>query len=252
MEDPDLIREQIEQTRSSLTDKLETLEDRVTTTVQEASKTVENVTGSVEETVATVTDSVQETVETVKDTVEETLSVVKDGVNAVKSVFDIPRHVDRHPWVAVGGSLAVGYVLGEILLPRPARADRNHEPVPRLAAGVSSNGNGQHHNGTETGAAHGGGLLEQFEPELTKLKGLALGVLMGTLREVVAKAAGDHLGQSVSEIIDSVTEKIGGTPVPHDHLVNMQGKQRESSDDIPYASRAEPKSDVGEPAAMSV
>ena len=78
MENEDLIRKKMEETRTSLTEKLETLEEQVAGTVQGAtaavSDTVETVKDSVEETVSTVKDTVQETVGTVKDTVQEQLA----------------------------------------------------------------------------------------------------------------------------------------------------------------------------------
>lgn len=252
MEDSDVIREQIEQTRSSLSDKIETLEGRVTTTVQEASKAVDNVTGAVEETVATVTDSVQETVTSVKDTVDDTLTAVKDSVGAVKSLFDLPRHVDRYPWVAVGGSLAVGFLLGEVLLSRHTRSGRgpSDSPPQSHAAAVSSNGNGRRGDARASASAEGdGGLLDRFQPELSKLTGLALGVLMGTFREMVANAAGESLGESVSEIIDSVTEKIGGIPIPHER--QSKDETYEQGADMPSRTRAERAEYAGEAAHMT-
>jgi ElaB/YqjD/DUF883 family membrane-anchored ribosome-binding protein len=250
MEDQDLIREQMENTRSALSEKLETLEDRVTSTVQGATEdvtqTVETVTDTVQETVATVKETVQDTVDTVKDTVEETLTAVKEGVSAVKSFFDLPTHVDRHPWVAVGGSVAVGYLLGEYLLARRVQHARTrNETAPESLSAAA------HRNGQKNGAYHGtepsrSSLLERFEPELTKLKGLALGTLMGAVREMVAKAAGEKLGRSVSDIIDSVTEKLGGTPIPSEPKYDIESV-------IPYASKDETPSDIDETsAAMTV
>lgn len=212
MEDQDVIREQMENTRSALSEKLEALEDRVTTTVKGASQ-------EVTQTVETVTDSVQETVETVKDTVEETLSAVKDGVNVVKSFFDVPLQVDRYPWIAVGGSLALGYFLGEYLLTKKnegSSARNRRYPATQVSNRVTSSSNGEAttgHNGTAAAVTEES-LVDRLAPELAKLKGLALGALMGTVREMVVNAAGENLAKPMGEIIDSVTVKIGGTPVP--------------------------------------
>ena len=210
MEDQDLIRDQMDHTRSSLADKLETLEERVATTSSGASQ-------DVAQTVETVTDSVQETVETVKDTIEETLAAVKNSVGAVKRFFDVPMHVDRHPWIALGGSLAIGYMIGQFVSARTrGRPTRNHDNSARqelLASAVSNNSQSNGHHSEWQVSQNSGGLLERFEPELSKLNGLAIGALMGVVRDMVVKTAGRNLSQSVSEIIDSVTEKIGGTPV---------------------------------------
>src|SRR5947209_4304511 len=93
---PDVIRQQIEETRSSLTDKLETLEAEVKGTVQSAKETVESAKGAVEGTITSVKESVQSATETVKRT------------------FDIPYQVDRHPWAMMGLSLVSGVIAGAL------------------------------------------------------------------------------------------------------------------------------------------
>jgi len=209
MDDQEMIRDQMENTRTALSEKLEELENRVTAKVEGATQ-------DVAQTVETVTDSVQETVETVKDTVEETISAVKEGVGAVKRFLDLPAHVDRYPWIAMGASVALGYCAGEYLSRRNVR---RRAPTPTIFAAKENlaaplYGNGQANSVrtvTEPPAPKTPSWLEMLKPELNKLKGLALGVLMGTVRETVAKAAGDKLGHSLAEVIDSATEKIGGT-----------------------------------------
>jgi len=117
MENEDVIRDQMEDTRTSLTEKLETLEKKVVSTVDSA-------TTNVAETVESVKETVQETVSTVKDTVQDTICAVKDsvkeGVGAVKDVFDVSRHVERHPWLMIGGSVALA-MCSDVCL-RPARS----------------------------------------------------------------------------------------------------------------------------------
>src|SRR5438105_8802525 len=124
MENEDVIRDQMEDTRTSLTEKLETLEKKVASTVESA-------TSNVAETVEAVKETVQETVSTVKDTVQDTVctvkSTVREGVGAVKDAFDICGHVERHPWVMLGGSIAVGYVLGRLLLPEAKSTEEEFE-----------------------------------------------------------------------------------------------------------------------------
>ena len=78
---PDVIRRQIDETRESLADKLETLEDQV------------------KHTVASVTEAVEHTVDSVKSTARET-------VETVKRTFDIPYQVRRHPYALTGAVFA--------------------------------------------------------------------------------------------------------------------------------------------------
>jgi ElaB/YqjD/DUF883 family membrane-anchored ribosome-binding protein len=80
---PEMIREQIEETRASLGQKLESLETEVRSSVQGAS------------------DSVKET------------------VNNVKRAFDMRYQVRSRPWVAVGAAFGVGLALGAMACNQP-------------------------------------------------------------------------------------------------------------------------------------
>ncbi len=75
-ESPEVIREQIEQTRASLGHKLETLETEVRSSVQDAS------------------DSMRERIE------------------RVRRAFDVRYHIREHPWIATSAAIGVGYFLG--------------------------------------------------------------------------------------------------------------------------------------------
>ena len=66
--EPEVIREQMQETRTGLAEKLEALEERVMGVATAVSETVENVKEGVEGTVESVKETVSETVETVKDT----------------------------------------------------------------------------------------------------------------------------------------------------------------------------------------
>ena len=55
-----------------------------------------------------------------------------------------------------------------------------------------------------------------------KFKGLALGVALGAVREALTADMPPHLADQVKGIIDAVTEKVGGNPVPSDDLPFMK------------------------------
>src|SRR5713226_6434711 len=86
-EPEEVIKQQMLETRASLAEKLETLEQQVVGTVHSA------------------TSAVTDTVESVKDAVQHT-------VEAVKDTFDLSHHVREHPWLMVGGSVTVGFAAG--------------------------------------------------------------------------------------------------------------------------------------------
>ncbi len=96
--EPEVIQQQMQDTRTALTEKLETLEAKVVCSVEGA-------TTAVTETVENVKQAVQETVTNVKETVH-------DAAESMKHAFDIGAYVDEHPWLMVGGAFAVGCLGG--------------------------------------------------------------------------------------------------------------------------------------------
>jgi hypothetical protein len=132
-----------------------------------------------------------------------------DSVESVKDAFDVPAHVEHHPWLAFGGAILGGYVVANILMRQTSLGPRKftltpdksppdqprREPEPKPQRAVSE------------------GLLGMLEPEIQHLKGLALGVTLGAVREMVAKDAPPQLAGQLRAIMDSVTMKMGGEPI---------------------------------------
>jgi len=196
-EDPEMIRAQMEQTRASLTEKLEALEHQVVGTVQEA-------TSAVADTVETIKEAAQETVGTVKETVQET-------VETVRETFDVKLQVRRRPWFMLGGSVLLGYMAGN-LLERSRRAPRRSAELP-ASRGLASLAPEPAAPPSRDRLLHK--LGEALQPELDKLKGLAIGALVGALRDVTTTALGEEFGEQVRETFDNVTERLGGQPFKH-------------------------------------
>jgi ElaB/YqjD/DUF883 family membrane-anchored ribosome-binding protein len=95
--DPAELRDDMRNTRASITEKLETLECRVV-------ETAEDIQHRVEATADKVKGSVHEAVQTVKDTV------------------DWRRHVNEHPWAMVGGAVMAGFVMSRFVSSDRARS----------------------------------------------------------------------------------------------------------------------------------
>jgi len=87
-QDVGALRDQIEETRSSLTEKLETLETEV------------------------------------KDTVSSVAETVQDATDTVKRNLDLEYQVRQHPWAMMGLSLLSGLALGAFLGGRSHRGSR--------------------------------------------------------------------------------------------------------------------------------
>jgi ElaB/YqjD/DUF883 family membrane-anchored ribosome-binding protein len=212
MENEDLIRKQMEETRTSLTEKLELIEEKLVNTVQET-------TSAVNETVTNVKETMHDTVASVKESMHE-------GVETVKDWVDIPAHVQERPWLMVGGSVLCGYLLGTLLTEKQSTPGYLPAPAPVPSPGRKSHaspykahqGNGGHNGGSrrQQPAAEesmASSLLNTFEPEINKLKGLAIGAALGTLREMITSEVPPQVGGQLREIIDGVTRKMGGEPI---------------------------------------
>ena len=219
-QEADALRHQMDETRASLTEKLETLEHQIVETVQGA-------TSVVSETVVNDKEAVHETVSEVKDTVHET-------VDTVKSTFDLRQQVERHPWLVFGGAVAVGFLAGRVvarLLEEPAVWPPEsfgpetfaRQPSRAYKDGQSGYGNG--HTAAESGlAASGpapraetkpesrkaGGLTTFFGDEIEQLKRTAIGSAMGLVRQVVTDVAPPPVRQDLDRIVERVTVKLGG------------------------------------------
>lgn len=193
MENEELIRCQMEVTREALNDKLETLEQRVAHSVL----------------------AVTETVASVREKVEE-------GVESVKEAVDVPAHVDHHPWLMLGGSVLCGFVLGSLLMDRKQSAPPLYQPFSPPKAPEPANGNGRRLLERQETPAASASWLSAFEPEIKHLKGLALGVTLGTVREMLTEQAPPHMADQIREIVDAVTKKAGGEPVPSSDWAAMQ------------------------------
>ena len=111
-ETTEMIREQMHETRASLFGKLESLEHHVSQTVQSTGAAVNATVGAVQETVETVTEAVQ------------------DAVRSASNAVDVPRQIDRHPWLALGGSVALGFLAAELLHRSKKRSKTATLPCP--------------------------------------------------------------------------------------------------------------------------
>jgi len=228
-DEPEVIRQQMEVTRTDLTKKIEALENQVVGTVQ-------NTTQAVSDTVETVKEAVQETVATVKDTVSDTVGTVKetvaDTVYSMKEALDVRGYVEQYPWPSFGVAVAAGFV-GGLMIDQGQRARhrigelRSHGEVPKGQSRREFNG--RHHQPAEemppaartvSYAAEPAPreswfhqLTKQFAPEFDKLKGLAVGALGSLVRDVVAQAATGPVRERLTPLIDDVTRKLGGEPI---------------------------------------
>lgn len=240
----EVIRLQMEEKRASLADKLEDLESRVMETVQGATAEVSHIVDEVKSTVNSVTEGVQETVETVKETFTEG---VHDTVETVKQTLNVPDHIRRHPWLAVGGAVAAGFA-GGYLLGSPSRSKNGSWDSHRLdaAAAAEPAWSPQSSRFTETPASRPaaepasesafGPALSAIEDAgmgaLKTVRELAIGTLMGVLGQVAANSLPPFLKDEASKLVTDLTTRLGGKVLDlSDAFENRQGNATTGAND---------------------
>jgi len=199
----EVIQSRMEETRASLADKLEALENQVLGTVSDATSAVANTVEDVKSVVGSVTDSVQETVESVKDT------------------FNLRKQFEKHPWLLLGGSVAVGYV-GGCLLSSSSRSTNGHtaQPAAELPTAASPSFLHRQPQTAPIPAAPASQPASQpaeepgaFHEALHRLRGLAVGSLMGVVRQMLTTTLPEALTDDVSHLVDDFTTSLGGKPI---------------------------------------
>lgn len=187
---PEVIRQQMEETKSQLSDKLVSLEHQVSETVQSTGSAVNATVGAVQETVETVTGAVQ------------------DAMKSVSNVFDIGHHINKHPWLVLGGAVVVGYLAVDVLEESTKKTgQRSKSDSPRPSAE-----NGGHRNGTAAvefcptvasiPAACESGITNSPWQQLTNA---ATGALIGIVQDAAARV--------VPEVMEYLSRsKVLGNP----------------------------------------
>lgn len=218
---PEVIRQQMQETRASLSEKIGTLEHQVVQTVQDA-------TCAVHDTVTNIKESAQETIDTVKDSVQDTVQAVRDTVN-------VRLQVQRHPWSMVAGSMAVGFAAGA-LLPRQIERLRHrdhglsHARMPREwpAREEAPSRSEPIRDEQPAGPSWLSKLADSLAPEIDKLRGMGVGALMGVVRDVVSDATPEKFQSQIRDLFNDLTTKLGGAPI---HGRVMSEKEAEGPDE---------------------
>jgi len=200
-----VIHQQIEDTRSDLTRKLETLEAEVKDTVESAKEAVEDTFTSAKETV-------QETISSVKETMH-------NASETVKRTFNISYQVDRHPWGMLGLSFVSGIIGGALLggRMRPGRrvarrmAEASDEPYYKGEASTSSS------RLTHDGASRPGffdRLTSQVGGEFEKIQDSAINTVVKVVGDVAKKAI-PALGAAFEDMMARTASQCGVPPQQH-------------------------------------
>jgi len=211
-DEAEVIRTQMLETRTSMTEKFEAIEDKLTSVVQDTAESVTGAVGAVTQTVDSVKDAVQ-------DTMKSVTGAAEDAVESVREAFDIRRQVDRNPWLMLGGAVAVGFagglLLSRLLPPASSRAAGGaapslpREPIPASAA-ASVGTNGASHASRSDWLSDLGGALE---PVLHRVKSLAIGATVGVVGEMVLSSMPEGMRGQLGQVVDQLTTSLGGERV---------------------------------------
>jgi len=195
----EVIRHDMERSRESLAEKLDALEHTLEAKVTGAKEAVEH-----------TVEAVEHTVETVKETVSNAL--------------DFRGHVRRRPWLMVGGAFSLGCLGGYLLGGGRRQADvtaadmtsRMESPTgaPALASPGAHTGNGH----TEAPSRREEEESSPLAEGLKTLKGVAVGALMGLLREAITRALPPEWVPDVKGVVDDWTTRLGGKPLRSDEF----------------------------------
>jgi ElaB/YqjD/DUF883 family membrane-anchored ribosome-binding protein len=201
----ELIKQQMGQTRAALTEKLETLENKVL--------------GTVSTTTDTVSQTVQDVGATVRETTENVRATMREAISSVRDAFDVSRQFHQHPWLLLGSSVVAGYAGGLIL----DNLERGHLPslpaLPRAERLLPQSSEVRQRLESQPPARRRvpgflKALAETFAPELEKLKAAALGMAMGVVRDKLHQTVPPHMREDFAQMMDRITTKLGGEPYP--------------------------------------
>jgi len=104
------IRQDIEETHTAMTEKIEMIEDRVQETIEGTKSTIDTVMSNVQRVQDTVQDA-KVTVDSIMETIKQTMD---ETVERVKYTADLIEQVNQNPWIMFGSAVLMGYVLSSI------------------------------------------------------------------------------------------------------------------------------------------
>ncbi len=171
---PELLQEQMKETKSQLSDKLESLEQQF----------------HVSDTVQTTRSAVAATAEAVQATV----ATVSGAMQSVSQAFDVRRQISQHPWVALGGAAVVGYVAHQLMADALLKSAPTFDAGSTLGEFPPANGHDPEYQQPPVNVAATAAATRAYNETLLmsspllQLKSLALNTLIGIARESAALA----------------------------------------------------------------
>ena len=208
-DEPEMIRQQMEETKLQLSEKLETLESQIAETVQS--------TGT----------AVNATVEAVQETAEAVTEVVQDAAKSVSNAFNLRRQIDKHPLLVLGGAVGVGYLAYELFI-RPAKSGITPSEVMSAPPPATDAGNGLEQRGVDTTATTKAAIAAAYESgrrdsSWHQLRDVAIGAMIGVVQDVVSHSVPLMVDQLIGKHTDPLVNGAN-----NGHETQQSPKQRKS------------------------
>jgi hypothetical protein len=170
-----------------LLEKLVSLESQVSATVQSTVTAVNATVGAVQETVETVTGA------------------AGNAVQSVNNAFDFRRQINRHPFLVVGGAVAVGYLAVELIAGSKRKSEQTSEAARSPSPLANHGGDGNGKSAVESAAIAAAYEAGRKSSSWHHLQDLATRSLIGVVQEIASRA--------LPQLLDSFTGNRTSAPV---------------------------------------
>jgi hypothetical protein len=197
----EVIKQQMAETRESLSEKIDCLEQKVI-------KTVEGTTDIVANTAESVAEAVQ-------GTVQKVAGAVDHAVEAARDTLDLRKQVEARPWTMFAGSVVVGFVGGQLLTPSRSEGDfsgssrdRDRHPSPQ------SDQPREWRPYVPMERGHSSRAPSIFAPAIERLKDLALTAGSSFITEMLLSAAPATMHDDIRATVGEFASALRGHSQP--------------------------------------
>jgi hypothetical protein len=133
-----------------------------------------------------------------------------------EGMFNVEQQIRRHPWAMLAAAVGVGAVAGSLVSSaRRGDAQRGWTRASEWTGGREGSGFGAVQRQTKG----------QLGDEFSQIKGALIGLGIGLVRDFLKDAVPPKLRSKVTEVADSATEKLGGTPIEGDVMGEEERRQ---------------------------
>jgi hypothetical protein len=196
------IRTEMDETRSSLSEKLGQLEGRVSDTVRTASAAVTGTTES-----------------------------VKGAIDSIGFAFDIPSHARRHPWIVIGGSVVIGFLA--------ARLTQVQASAPRRVSGARRSSDDQANRHPDQSERSN---LVQNDAEFANQSAATASVVAAAYETYLKDTAWQQAKMAAISAAFAAAQQIAVQVVPQvmDHFLSKGRDERSAEDKVGGEHRQTP------------